>query len=315
MTDPILQAIDAAIEAEENAKPPRNYLGMSSIGRSCARALWYQFRHAKAPSRRADLIKAASDGHAGEALMAERLRMVEGIKLVTEDSRTGKQFEFSDIGGHFRGHNDGYIRGLPHHNETDEWNPTDVWEHKQVNEKKFNQLVKLIEQNEGDALEKWDYSYYGQACLYLYYAGLTRHYLTVSTPGSRQTISCRTSANEEVAQSLIKKAERIIYSDTAPERVSNNPSWFECKWCEFSDICHDKKTPQMNCRTCLHASPEEDGHWSCAKLNEPIENTMPCGGEKHLYLPDMLGSKAVEATEDSVLYADGRTNFEGGKVE
>ena len=151
--------------------------------------------------------------------------------------------------------------------------------------------------------------------LYCHYSKLDSHILTCSTPGGRDTQSCQTKYNETIALQLIEKANRIIFSDEVPPRIHNNQSFYLCKWCEFSEICHNKAKPQLNCRTCLHSTAERVGGWRCAKLNEPIGDIMICGGEKHLYLPDMLGSKAVESSGDSVAYADGRINYEGGRVE
>lgn len=80
--------------------------------------------------------------------------------------------------------------------------------------------------------------------------------------------------------------------------------------CDFHDICHKKQTPKMNCRTCLHSTPEKDGTWSCA-----IGEFKQDGCEKHLYLPDMLDGKIKDVDTRAVVYEDGRINYEGGLVE
>lgn len=311
-TDPTLEAADAVIEDIENAIPERPYLGISAIGDPCSRKLWYSFRHAKAKDKKAKLIKAAEDGHHGEQLQADRLNEVDGVMCQTTNPSTGKQFEYSWFNGHMRGHPDGKISGL-----LQAPNTTHIWEHKQCNQKKYDELTKCIEKyGEKGALKEWDITYYGQAILYMFFEGLTRHYLTVSTPGGRATQSCRTESNEKYALELLDKAEKIIFSDEAPKRLSESPSWFYCNsFCDYYDICHQKATPQVNCRTCLHSTPKREGGWSCSKLKEPVDKIMICGGEKHLFLPDMLGSKAIDANENSVTYADGRVNYEGGRVE
>ena len=50
-------------------------------------------------------------------------------------------------------------------------------------------------------------------------------------------------------------------------------------------------------------------------MKETITDGIPCNGKHHLYLPDMLDGTPIDATEDSVTYADGRINTQGGKVE
>lgn len=311
-TDPTLDAIDSAIESRENAIPQRSYLGMSQLGDECKRKLWYSLRHAKAKDKKAKLIKAAEDGYAGEELMASRLRMVDGIVLETVDPNTGEQFEYSWFCGHVLGHTDGKIIGILQAPET--WH---IWENKQSKQKKYDAFLKAKEKHgDKEALLNWNETYYAQAQLMMHFSGFSRHYLTVSLPGGRETSSCRTNYNEKYALELLKKAERIIFSDDAPERISSNPDFYLCKYfCEYADICHEKAVPQLGCRTCLHSTPERNGSWSCAKMKETITDGIPCNGKHHLYLPDMLDGTPIDATEDSVTYADGRINTQGGKVE
>lgn len=299
-----LEASDKAVADEYNSQEQRGYLGMSSIGDECARKLWYRFRNAKQVVFDAKSVKRFLDGHTGEEVMADRLRKVPGIVLITEDDN-GKQKEYSDFNGHFSGHSDGDISGLLE-------NPNmHIWENKNCNEKTFNDLIKLKElHGELNALKKWDATYYAQAQLYMHYSQIHHHYMTVNTPGNRDSIECFTPYNEKDALRLIEKAERIIFSDDAPVRLSENPAWFQCKMCDMRDICHQKTVPETNCRTCLHSTPERDGGWSCA-----IGEWKETGCEKHLYLPDMLSGKAVSASEEKVCYEDGRVNHCGGRVE
>jgi hypothetical protein len=62
----------------------------------------------------------------------------------------------------------------------------------------------------------------------------------------------------------VARAGEIIFSDKPPAKLSNDPSFFGCKFCEFAQLCHGDKRPEVNCRTCAHATPEQDGTWSCA---------------------------------------------------
>lgn len=311
MTDQTLEAINKVIEQESNSDPIRSYLGMSAIGEPCARKLWYGFRHAKKPDKKAKLINAANDGHRGEEIMADRLRMIDGVKLMTLDPVTNEQIEYTDYGLHFQGHLDGLISGLLQDPAI-----TYVWENKVCNEAKFNKLIKLIEENgEGSALEKWNEQYYGQAQCLMHYSSLDQHYMTVNVAGMRDTISCVTRYNGKDAKRLIKKAERIIFSDEAPAQIGKS-TFYMCNWCEYKGICHEKEIPETNCRTCLHSTAKPEGGWSCAKFTGfDIKDNMFCQGYSHLYLPDMLDGKPIEATDEAVIYEDGRTNFMGGRVE
>jgi len=232
--DPTLEAMDRAIEARALQEPKRNYLGMSAIGHPCERKLYYDFRSTTRTAHDAATLKRFEDGHRGEALMAERLRLVPGVTLHTLDPNTGYQFGFKDHDGNFRGHMDGAIHGLLQAPST--WH---VWEHKCVKDEKQEKLKKLkASKGEKDAFAAWDEIYYAQAVLYMHYSGMTRHYLTVSTPGERSTISCRTEENPEAAIRLIEKARRIIEAPYPLARISNDPAWWQCRFCDHQEICH-----------------------------------------------------------------------------
>jgi len=62
-----------------------------------------------------------------------------------------------------------------------------------------------------------------------------------------------------------KRMEQIIDAAEPPPRISNNPTWYECKWCEHHPVCHMKAEPLRNCRTCAHSTPVNDGEWLCER--------------------------------------------------
>ena len=298
--DPTLDALRVEVERRAALEPPRGYLGMSGIGIECSRRLWYGFRWADREQFGCDTLWRFEDGHRSEDVMAERLRMVPGINLRTIDPRTGQQFGFSDIGGHFKGHADGLITGLKQA-------PTalHVWEGKAVNEKKFAKLVQLkAEAGEKNALRLWDPIYYAQAVLYMAYAEAPRHYLTACTPGGRDMVSVRTDTALDEARRLRAKAERIITATEPPQGISTDPGWYECKWCPFHAVCHGGQLPAVNHRTSVHSTPEMDGNgrWSCAKCGPALtrqQQAAPC--PHHLYIPALvthaLGCAQVDASE------------------
>jgi hypothetical protein len=300
--DPTLEAIDRAIEARQSRRH-RNYLGMSAIGRPCDRELWYSFRHCLRPEFDAASLKRFEDGHRGEDLQAKRLRMVKGIELHVKGA-DGEQFGFEDLGGHFRGHMDGAIRGLLQAPKT--WH---VWEHKQVSDKGLAKLLKAIQDHgEKAALREWDETYHAQAQLYMWYSGMSRHYLTCSSPGGRHTIGVRTNADKGIAKQYQARASRIIFSQHPPSKLSDDPSWWQCRFCSYQGICHEKAIPEPSCRNCLHTTPEEDGTWSCV-VKGPVKMC-----SLHLFIPDLIGVP-VDANEGSVEYECGRVNLAGGAVE
>ncbi len=233
--DPTLDAIDRALEEMDAQEPRRAYLGMSAIGHPCGRKLWYDY-HRPMPRRiPAKGLRAIEDGHRGEDLMAERLRMVPGITLYTADPETGDQVAFSDHDDRFGGHADGMILGILQAPKS--WH---VWEHKVCNEKKHEKLNELKRtEGEKSALREWDPVYYAQAVLYMHYSGVNRHYLTCDTPGGRASTSVRTSADPIHAAELIAKAKRILDARAPLARLSNDPAWWQCRFCDRHAECHE----------------------------------------------------------------------------
>ncbi|MEN6621454.1 MAG: hypothetical protein ABFD50_07905 [Smithella sp.] len=257
--DPTLNAADKALESNKNKKKFSPYLGFGEIGNYCKRKIFYSFRWFKVPFFSATALKLFEDGNIGEMVMAERLRAVDGLELETIDPTTNYQYGFTTLGGHFKGFTDGFITGILQAPKTKH-----VWENKVASDKKFKELNKLKGKlDEKQVLHHWSMTYYCQAVLYMFFSGLNRHYMTVSTPGSRESTSIRTNANDEVAKALINKAESIIFSNTIPWRYSDNPDDMECKFCDYKMICHYSGSVVKNCRTCVFSDADRSGDWVC----------------------------------------------------
>jgi len=230
LSDPTLDLIDEILEQANAAQPKRNYIGASSIADPCSRKLWMRLHSQRKETFDAKTLRRFNDGHRSEDVMAAHLRLVPGIELHTYiegikppalinefDDQYDKwnQYGFEDktLGPKpLSGHYDGVIRGIVQAPKT--WH---IWEHKAVNEKKFDKAKELRRIDEKTALKEWDGIYYGQAVINMFKEGLTRHYMTISTPGCRDYTSFRTEENPVYAEVLIRKAKRIINADTPPE--------------------------------------------------------------------------------------------------
>ena len=219
--------------AEEQDRSSRDYLGMSALGHVCDAKLWLDFRFASVNSFPAGTLCKFADGHYSEDLTADRLRAIPHLELQTHND-DGKQIGYSDIGGHLRGHMDGLIKGIIQAPKT-----MHVWEHKCTDEKYLRALERLIEKKgEKNALEAWNETYYAQAILYMHKSKSKRHFLTVASSGSRRYVEVRTEAKPKKAKELLARAKNIIATDKMPQKVSENDSYYLCKMCSNSGICH-----------------------------------------------------------------------------
>lgn len=316
--DPTLRALDRAVAAKGNDEVARPRLGASGVGHPCERRTWYQFRWAADRNIEPRGVRAIRSGHRGEAEMTEDLALLEplGIQLWTK-GEDGKQIGFTDLGDHFGGSIDGVILGLLQAPQTPH-----VWENKVCNQEKTDKLKKLkLDLGEKDALKAWDATYYAQAQLYMHYLQLDRHYLTVCTPGLREVISVRTEYDMTDAIRFQVKAARIIFTNHVPAKISEDPAWFECGYCDFWNVCHGGDFAQVNCRTCTHstARQEREGSgWHCARHdNERTVDEQREGCTAHLYHPELVPGVLVEVADDetAVTYAlhNGETWVDGPK--
>ena len=290
---PTRDAIFAAYEAD-TSDGFRSHLGASLIGKECERALWYDFRwttKAKFPGR---VLRLFETGHLAEARLVQNLRRT-GATVLEVDPETGRQFRVQAHGGHFGGSLDGVAINLLEAPKT--WH---VLEFKTHSAKSFADLAaKHVRQSKPQ--------HFAQMQIYMWLTGLTRAlYVAVNKDNDDLYIE-RVELDTAVSARLLEKAQRVIFAATPLPRISEDPSWYQCRLCDHAEVCHGKQAAEINCRTCLHASPI-DGGWHCARHNKSLtEVDQRTACTHHLYLPPLVPGRQVDAGEGWVEYefADG----------
>ena len=290
---PTRDAIFAAYEADTN-DGFRSHLGASLIGKECERALWYDFRwttKAKFPGR---VLRLFETGHLAEARLVQNLRRT-GATVLEVDPETGRQFRVAAHGGHFGGSLDGIALNLLEAPKT--WH---VLEFKTHSAKSFADLAaKHVRQSKPQ--------HFAQMQIYMSLTGLTRAlYVAVNKDNDDLYIE-RVELDTAVSTRLLEKAQRVIFAATPLPRISDDPSWYQCRLCDHADVCHGKQAAEINCRTCLHATPI-DGGWHCARHNKSLtEVNQRTACTHHLYLPPLVPGRQIDAGEGWVEYefADG----------
>lgn len=228
----------------------RPYLGMSEIGHSCVRYLWYSFRWAFEESHSSRMQRLFHRGHREEPEIISELRK---IGYVVDN----QQLEFEGMFGHAKGHCDGEVKGVVEASKT-----THILEIKTMNEKNFRDLIKS-----GVKLSKP--VYWGQAQLYMNYGKRTRCLFVAVNKNDDSYYIERIRIDKDTVFKLKSRGKGVILSERPPTRPYSK-SWYECRYCSASDICHNGATMRRHCRTCNHCGPTNGGKWMCYLSEETL---------------------------------------------
>lgn len=285
ITPATVQAIYQHYEASRKDKH-RPHLGGSQIGTECHRALWYQFRHADAPTFDGRLLRLFETGDREEGRIVANLRAV-GVTVWDRDPETGKQIRYTACGGHFALSLDGVGQGFK------ESGQPHTLEFKTMNEKNFKALEK-------DGLQKSKPVYWAQCQIGMHLADLERCAFIAVNKNDDSIYMERVHRDLAAGLSLVAKAEAIIFTDQPPPRLSEDPSFFGCKFCDYKHVCHEGKPPLVNCRTCAHSTPEPDGAWSCS-----AGKAFGTVCDDHLFNPYAMAWTVRDAGPDWVEYETG----------
>lgn len=277
---------------------PRTHLGISEIGKPCMRMLYYNFRWCFFDNFDGRMLRLFKRGHreeeryvnylegvgckvnrfAQELWYSDSLNDYKIIELnadlsggtgsylkvsddyhLTEAKKRGlelKQFRVSGVLGHYGGSCDGQV--------ITPWIPdTMLLECKTHNTKSFCSYIEK-------GLHKSKPVHYDQMCGYGWKMNL--HY-GIYFPENKNDDDIKVSVirlDHQRGMQLERKAEEIILAKEPPPKISENPAFFECKYCDAADICHKGKIPIKNCRSCRLSTPVADAQWYCSRYNSNI---------------------------------------------
>lgn len=261
---------------DPESKPFRTHLGASLIGRECPRELWYSFRWAKEMVHEGCLLRLFNRGHLEEPRFIALLKMI-GVQVWQADE-AGKQFKMK-AGHHFGGSLDAVIKGIPEMPST----PV-LAEFKTHGSKSFAALagdwssyLKGQTAFNGQAVRGAKFEHWVQMQIYMGGFALSHSlYLAVSKDTDEIYAEIVAFDPEAYAQ-FIERADKIINSQKPPQKISNSPGWYKCKFCDFKDICHTESVPARNCRTCANSSLSSDT-WVCQKTSTPLDYAAQLAG-------------------------------------
>jgi hypothetical protein len=280
-TNNIESLIDKHHEAQSEV--PRSHLGASTLGHVCDRWLWLSFRWAVQPSFTGRILRLFRRGR------EEEVNIINDLRAIGMDVRKVSSQHRVDFGSHVSGSLDAIIdSGVPEAPRSKH-----IAEFKTASKKAFDALVK-------DGVEKSKPDHFVQMQVYMSGTKIDRAlYLTVCKDDDRIHTE-RIKYDKAVATKAIERGKRIALSDRMPEPISSDPSWYQCKFCDAHDFCHQSKTTKhVNCRTCAHATALQDSTWHCARWDAVIpEDTQRTGCESHVLHPDLVPWKRKDGPDE-----------------
>ena len=278
----------------------RNHLGASLIGNECKRYLWFVFRWCLQEPTTGRKQRLFNRGHREEERFLEWLRGIgcevsdvngvlhyhlESDSYFIEDKFNAggglvsdvtnyehhrliakergielKQHRIIDCNGHFGGSLDG--KGyLPKHYEIDE---KVLFEFKTNGTGAgFDKLGKVGMQLAKDV-------HFAQTSVYGFKESL-KYCVYCNINKNDDSLHLEVvELNHRLGEHMILKAEQIIFSQNAPPRLSDNPTFYKCGYCAMKGICHNNESIERNCRSCTYCIPMQNAEWHCAKFGQNV---------------------------------------------
>jgi len=88
------------------------------------------------------------------------------------------------------------------------------------------------------------------------------------------------------------RALLITTDNKPPARLSEDPTFWKCGYCDYHSLCHElKEFPEINCRTCAH--------WSFNNGCGIDRNQEVTVCDSHIYNPYILGLDVLGASPDT----------------
>lgn len=203
---------------EDNFKQRRR-LGLSQVGHSCPRFLWYKHHGFDEPVPDGRVLRLFELGNVIETQMDCDLTQA-GFNIT--DTQKHVEFTMDDIT--LTGSIDGIITGLV------ESNKPHLWECKSMGSKGWKNLLKNGYENYSDV-------YKGQVHAYMLGLGLKKAFVTVYNKDTSELYQEMIDLKEDWIIGRLQDVFKAISQDHPPLRACPDADYFEAKFCNFYGEC------------------------------------------------------------------------------
>lgn len=246
----ILDCLDPASVTRLGERKARQYIGTSSIGNECDayQALTLRgFPNNDVPGR---MLRIFQTGHIMESEVVKDLKAA-GVDIMEENPSTGRQWEYSALGGHLRCHLD----GIASISDTDY-----VLEIKTMNKARFAAFKK-------HGVKLSDPKYYAQCQMAMQLSGLTKSLFVALCKDNSEYHAEIVEKDVVEVEKLVDRALRATQRKVF--RITSHEKAFGCKMCFKSDACWRgrRDEPAADCAKCAHSVPYlnfDYKQWHCS---------------------------------------------------
>lgn len=204
------------------------------------------------------------------------------VERATLRGQGPKQITFADHDGHFGGSCDGMVHGMELLIPDWSYSGPGLAEYKTHGEKSFIDIAGKLEDWRkhvanpkkhpftGKGVVSSKIEHYVQMQIYMHYFKLEWALYVAVNKNTDDIYMEIVHYKEEVAMAYVDRAKAIIPAMQPPARITEDPAWWECKFCDFREVCHHNKIPQKSCRSCINARPDREGTWYCDHYHQTI---------------------------------------------
>lgn len=265
---------------------PSVFLRPSDIAHDCVRFLWLQFRWGYIPDPApGPKQRIFARGNREEDRIIDDARKG-GLTVMDKDPDTGRQYMMELCDGHMRGYMDAVVCDVAG-KVTKGFLGWAVLEVKSMASKYWRALDR-------HGIQKEQPTHYGQIQIGLEAYDLAKAIYWVRNKDTEEDRITLVDRDPHESKRLLERASMLVGARDPVPGISTDPTYYACRTCPASQVCHGIKLPPRNCRTCPRSLPVQGGEWWCERHEKFLSTKDQMAAcPDHRYIPGLIHGKAV----------------------